>query len=183
MKRILLLILAILCFTPFASGQLVLNGDFEAPAILGAGQSPIAPGTGKALAADPVDSRYSDGILAISTWVNGFTDVGFGAGVRDAGLSRVNFDGSGDTQYAFINNWETRLSQVTSRIVQSGDIYAASILVGLPGFGGEAGRFQLWAGAPSMANPDVFPSTAMLLAEIRVRIYLTHHTDLDIIRA
>ncbi len=93
--------------------------------------------------------------------------MGYGSGVRDAGIRRVDFDGSGESQYAFIDNWETRLSQTTSKLIEAGRTYKATILVGFDGVS-KAGQFQLWAGAPDPVNPDIFPSTATLLAGLSV---------------
>lgn len=146
-------------------GDALNNGDFEDSALAGPGQSPVPAGGAKALAIDPLDSRYPNGISGVPFWINSFSDVGFGAGVRDAGLRRIDFDGSGDTQYAFINNHETRLSQVTTHVVAPGEQYTAHILVGFIG-PQQAGRFQLWAGTPDPTNPDNFPATSVLLSEI-----------------
>lgn len=151
----------------FAYGDLLVNGDFEAPAILGPGQTGVAPGQQKALFGNPLLPGYSSGIAGIPNWINSFTNVGYGAGYRDAGLSRINRDGTGVSQYSFINNWNTRLSQVTSHTVTAGDTYTASIDLYMFN-ASQAGRFQLWAGEPSIANPDVFPASAVLLADVSV---------------
>lgn len=164
--RFTLILLPPLCVPSAFGGNLLVNGDFEAPAILGPGQTQVGPGQFKSLFGDPEHPGYTSGIEGIEGWINSFTDVGFGAGFRDAGLSRIDFDGSGDTQYAFINNWETRLSQVTPHVVASNESYSASIDVYLSPRQG--GRLQLWAGEPSVANPDVFADDAVLLAELSV---------------
>lgn len=151
MNRLVLLTLSVVLLdVSFAEAQLLVNGDFEAPAILGPTQTPIAPNSGKKLAIDLLAAGYADAISAIPNWANGFVDVGFGSGVRDAGLSRIDFDGSGNGQYAFIDNWETRLSQTTPRIIQPGESYTASFRVGFVDTA-EKGRLQLWAGEPDPA--------------------------------
>ncbi len=148
-----------------ARGNQLINGNFETPAIVGPGQTPVAPGQSKALNIDPLLPGYPGAIAQIPHWVNSYTDVACGVGCRDAGLSRADFDGSGDTQYAYINNWETRLSQVSAWTLAPGDIIQANTLIGFDG-PTKAGKFQLWAGQPSPSDPDQFPGSAVLLAEL-----------------
>ena len=45
--------------------------------------------------------------------------------------------------------------------------YQAQIEVGFSE-SGQTGRFQLWAGEPDGRNPDSFPLTAVLLADLAV---------------
>ena len=151
-----------------ARGNQLANGDFEATAIVGPGQTPVGPGQAKSLNIDPLHTLYPDAISQIPNWVNSYTDVACGVGCRDAGLARRDFDGSGNTQWAFINNWETRLSQVSSWTLAAGDTIQANILLGFDG-PIKAGKFQLWAGQPSPADPDQFPGSAVLLAELTRR--------------
>lgn len=148
----------------FAPTNALLNGDFEAPSILGPGQTEVGSAESKALFGDPSLPDYPNGIAGIPAWINSFTDVGFGAGFRDAGISRIDFAGSGETRYAFINNWDTRLSQVLSTVILPGYDLFFTESVGALG-GGKGGRLQIWAGAPLSDNPDEFPPTAVLLGE------------------
>lgn len=151
-----------------ASAQNILfNGDFEAPAILSTGQTLVGAGEQKSLVRDSWLPGYDAGIFGIMDWINSWADVGFGEGSRDAGLARVDYAGSGDSQYAFINNWETRLSQVTSHTITAGEAFKASIYIG-PRGPNQGGRVQLWAGIPSHANPDIFDAGAVLLADLAV---------------
>ncbi|MCC6228621.1 MAG: hypothetical protein IT432_05275 [Phycisphaerales bacterium] len=154
--------------TPLASAQNILfNGDFEEPAYLNTGQSLVGVGEQKTLVRDNWLAGYDAGIFGIMDWINSWSDVGFGEGARDAGLSRVDYAGSGESQYAFINNWETRLSQVTSHTIAAGEVFNAGISIG-PRGENQGGRVQLWAGIPSYANPDVFDPSAILLGEVTV---------------
>lgn len=169
MKPFLFASVVTLCCSLQAVAQpnLLNNGDFEADAIVGPGQSIVGPNESKWLVIDTSHPTYGESIKGIPSWINSFTDVGFGAGFRDAGLRRIDVDGSGDAQYAFINNWETRLSQVTGNVLNAGQMYAASVDVALSG-ASQAARIQLWAGEPSIDDPDIFPATAVLLADVSV---------------
>ncbi len=161
---------AALCvvFVEASSAQnLLQNPDFESASVLLPGQSEVSPGGLKALFQTTAVPRFSSGINAVPNWQNSFSNVGYGAGFRDAGISRVGFSGSGTSRYAYINNWETRLSQTVAATVRPGVTYQATIRVGMDG-NGKGGRFQLWAGSPLSANPDLFPSTAVNLAEVKV---------------
>jgi len=160
--------LLVLAAAPGAFAQNILfNPDFEDPAILNTGQALVGVGEQKALARDDSLPGYYDSIYGIQDWIHSWADVGFGEGSRDAGLARVDFGGSGESQYAFINNWDTRLSQVTSHSIAAGEVFNASIYVGARG-PNQGGRVQLWAGIPSYDNPDVFDSSAVLLADLKV---------------
>ena len=145
---------------PPAQADLLLNGDFEADASLGPGQSFVDPFQSKNIVVHDSTPGYFDAISAIPHWQNSLNDESH----RDAGLRRIDFDGSGSSQYAYINNWDTRLSQVSSWILKPGDTVSGRILVGFHGL--QAGRFQLWAGEPSAENPDIFSPSAVLLTEV-----------------
>lgn len=153
--------------TSAVAQNLLQNSGFESPSILLPNQTDVGAGEVKILFQSTNVVGYQSHINAIPNWQNSYTDVGFGAGFRDAGIRRVDFGGSGDSRYAFINNWETRLSQSVVETVQPGQAYQASILVGMEG-NFKGGRLQLWAGMPSTANPDIFPASAVLLGEVTV---------------
>ncbi|MBK8269909.1 MAG: hypothetical protein IPK83_17095 [Planctomycetes bacterium] len=148
--------------TPRVLANVLVNGDFEAPAILLPGQSQVGPGQSKLLVEGEAVPGFESFIHSIPSWINSYS-----GGVRDAGLRRIDFSGSGTSQYAFINNWETRLSQVSSISVSPNYSYKATIDVGMGG-ASKGGKFQLWAGRPSVANPDDFEPGAILLGEITV---------------
>jgi len=145
----------------------VLNGNFESVANLLPGQTPVGPNESKILFESTAIAGFAPNIRSVPSWTNSYTNVGFGSGFRDAGLSRLNFAGSGSSQYAFINNWNTRLSQVSSINVLPNQSVTASIDIGMDG-PSKGGRFQLWAGRPSLANPDVFDVGSILLSEVTV---------------
>ncbi len=163
--------LAALLVSAAASGasaqNILFNPDFEEPAYLNSGQTQVGVGEQKMFVRDHWLPGYDAGIYGIMDWIHSWSDVGFGEGARDAGLSRADFGGSGETQYAFINNWDTRLSQVTSHSIAAGEVFNASIYVGARG-PNQGGRVQLWAGVPSYDNPDIFDSSAVLLADLKV---------------
>lgn len=159
--------LALIAASGASAQNILFNGDFEAPAILNTGQSLVGVGEQKSLARDSWLGGYSDSIYGVQDWIHSWADVGFGEGSRDAGLARVDYAGSGESQYAFINNWDTRLSQVTSHSIAAGEVFNASIYIG-PRGPNQGGRVQLWAGIPSYANPDMFDASAVLLADLAV---------------
>ncbi|MBL8760448.1 MAG: hypothetical protein JNL50_04025 [Phycisphaerae bacterium] len=164
MKRVFAAWLVLAAASGASAQNILFNGDFEAPAYVNTGQTQVGPSQQKTLARDDSVADYYDSIFGIMDWVHSWADVGFGEGSRDAGLSRVDYAGSGETQYAFINNWETRLSQVTPHTIAAGDVFEASIKVGPRGLN-QGGRVQLWAGVPSAQNPDFFEASAILLGE------------------
>lgn len=140
------------------------NGDFEQASLLGPGQTEVALGDQKILFQDSNIPDYVNGISGIPSWMNSFTDVGFGPGFRDAGIRYAEFGGAPASRFAFINNWDTRLSQPTGIVIEPGWDLILTLSVGSPGTS-KGGRVQLWAGEPLAANPDQFPASALMLTE------------------
>jgi T5SS/PEP-CTERM-associated repeat protein len=163
MKRFLGVALAVLIVAHHGFAAPLINGNFEATAVVGAGQSSVPAGGSKILVTNPLDPGYPHSISGIPNWINSFEPAGW----RDAGLARLNFAGGSGSQFAFINNWETRLSQVSGVTLGPGDTIQADILVGFDG-PSKAGKFQLWAGTPNVGAEDSFPGSAVLLTEVSV---------------
>jgi hypothetical protein len=162
-KRPVLIIAAvILCVSQSGFANVLVNGDFEAPANLLPGQSPVGPWEEKSLVENTTVPGFEFRIHSIPSWLNSYDN-----GVRDAGLRRIPFSGSGESQYASTNNWENRISQTSSLSVMPGYSYRATIDVGM-GDLSKGGRFQLWAGTPSVSNPDVFDPGSVLLGQVTV---------------
>lgn len=166
-----LIAIALCALAPLHShAQTLVNGNFEAAPLLGTdapAQTAVPAGQSKLISVNPADPRYPDAISGIPNWINSLSDFGSGPYSRDAGLRRDFIGDPGDLQYAFINNWDTRLSQISSLNVMGGHTYQAQIEVGFSELD-QAGRFQLWAGAPIVGNEDNFPSSAVLLADLAV---------------
>lgn len=151
--------------------QLLTNGDFELPPILGAGQTGLTQGSAKGIATDPSDPNFAFAISGIGSWVfatpnqNG-TSSDHGLAMRNASFG---LDPSG--QSAVINNWGRMMSQTISHTVMTKDRVTASINFGTLGDdtdSGRAGRFFLVAGEADLANPDVFSARSIILDEVSV---------------
>ena len=152
------------------AANLLRNGDFQAPAVLGPGQTQVPEGRGKLIQTNPLASPYSDAISGVSDWVYALPSSGTNS---DHGLSRQNalFGLSAGGQFAFINNWNRMMSQTVTAIISPGDTVTASIqfgTLGSPLDNGRAGRFYLVAGEANSPNLDTFSSRSIILDELSI---------------
>ncbi len=160
-----------------ARAQIVVNGDFNQPAIVGAGQSALVSGDHKMIITSNGVPGYVDAISGIAGWT--YALPGWGGswvGVwSDHGLSWSTAFSNGDgTPAAHINNWERTMSQTVLGSLSGGTTYTATFQFGTPADGGagRAGLFMLIAGTMDAGNPDVLAPGATMLAS-----YLVGNTD------
>lgn len=174
MKNFAAIWLAILflCNTSAIShGQLLENGDFELPAIVGDGQTPVDVGGRKSITRDPAHPSYLDRISGIESWTY---STPFDNGTRsDHGLARVNdlFGLDPEGQAAYINNWGRMMSQTVQASVIENDVARASInfaTLGQSTDGGRAGRFFLVAGEADPNDLDSFSARSIILDELSI---------------
>lgn len=154
-----------------ARADLILNGTFEAPPILGAGQSGVPIGSSKLIQTDPLGGFYAGAISGISGWL--YATPGDNGTSSDHGLARRDaaFGRSADGQSAFINNWDRMMSQTVDLAPGPGATATASIEFGTLGSDtdhGRAGIFYLVAGEADPANLDQFSSRSIILDQVRV---------------
>ena len=156
-----------------AAAQTVVNGNFNQPAILGPGQSALAPGDHKMIITDVEVPNYVNSISGIGGWT--YALPGWGGnwvGVwSDHGLSYPTGFSNGDgTMAAHINNWERTMSQTVAGALAGDTTITASFRFGTPadGGGGRAGTFLLIAGAMDAGNPDVLAPGASVLASFTI---------------
>lgn len=154
-----------------SAANLLVNGDFEAAPILGAGQTGVEIGSRKLISTDPASGWYDRSISGIEGWT--YAKPFENGTLSDHGLARRNADFglSPNGQSAFINNWDRMMSQSVSTNFQAGDVLTASIDFGTLGSdtdGGRAGRFYLVAGGVNPSNPDVFAAGSIILAQLSV---------------
>ncbi len=154
-----------------AGVQLLQNGDFEALAILGSGQTQVGEGEMKLISTQPGGVLYDDNISGIADW-NYITPLNAGT-LSDHGLARreTEFGNPPGGQSAFINNYGRLMSQTFSPALQAGDTLTATIDFGTLGSdmdSGRAGDFLLVAGEVDPLDPDNFSSRSVILAELTV---------------
>lgn len=150
----------------------LVNGDFEALPILGAGQTEVSFGAVKLIQTDPnVIGQYGGSISGIPGWT--YATPGSGGTQSDHGLARreASFGRPASGQSAFINNWNRMMSQTVQASLSAGTTVTASIdfgTLGTPGDLGRAGRFYLVAGEASTSNPDQFSPRSRILDSLTV---------------
>lgn len=170
MIRVGVLLLSVLGGT-FAQAQLLTNGDFEMPSILGSGQTEVTSGGSKLIQTKAADSQYSQAISGISDWTyalsqntTGFSDHGISRNTQAFGLPAGG-------RMCFINTWNRMLSQTRTVAIAPGDTIQAEIQFGTLGSdtdNGRAGRFYLVAGEANPANKDNFSTRSIILRELKV---------------
>jgi hypothetical protein len=153
-------------FTP----TLLVNGDFELPAILSPGQTGLGIGGQKNIDLDPLSSRFEFRISGIVGWTFRTTNNGL---FSDHGLARRNGSLGRELggQSAYINQWGRMLSQTVAMETSANDLITASIDFATFGSltdGGRAGRFFLVAGEADPQNLDTFSSRSIILDELSV---------------
>ena len=142
------------------------NGDFESAPVLLPGQSDVAPGQCKQIVISQSHPSYLNGVGGVPDWTSGRNSNG----LSDSGPCRTGTGFSG-ARHFFINNWNRRLSQVTTVAVRPGATYRAEVWVRALIDGGtgpnpaKAGRLTLVAGTPNPANPDQFSTGSVVLGE------------------
>lgn len=156
-----------------AHAQLLVNGDFNQPAILGAGQTQLAVGNHKMIITDNSVPNYSSSISGISGWTYPLPGWdGQWVGVwSDHGLSfSTGFSNGDGTMAAHINNWERTMSQTLGSPLSGGTTITANFKFGTPADGGagRAGMFMLIAGTMDPANPDVLAAGSTVLSSFTV---------------
>jgi len=157
---------------PSAYGaNLLLNGDFESPPVLGVGQTAVAIGEQKQIRTDPLGPGYSGAISGIDDWTYGTPEDGGVA--SDHGIARHNalFGRPAEGQSAYINNWNRMVSQTVSPTIGPGYTATASIDFGTLGDdndNGRAGVFYLVAGEADPLNPDQFSAGSIILDQLVV---------------
>ena len=153
--------------------QVVVNGDFNAPAIVGAGQTQLVPGDHKMIVTDNSVSNYSASISGIAGWTYALPGWGgqWVGAWSDHGLSfSTGFSNGNGTTAAHINNWERTMSQTLASPLSGNTTVTANFNFGTPvdGGAGRAGTFMLIAGTMDAANPDVLAPGATILSAFTV---------------
>lgn len=160
-----LMLVSLIAVSPLASAVNLLNnpGFDEAP-ILGSGQSDVGPGETKMIViSDSIDPiAYQNAIWGIPGWLYWLPD-----GISsDHGISRdVRLTPISGERFGFINNWNRRMSQVTSHLVQVGDVIHAEVWVGSHEPDARASRVSLFAGYPGPVDFDQFAPETVVLSE------------------
>lgn len=156
-----------------ALAQTVVNGDFNQPAILGAGQSALVAGSHKMIITEVEVPGYTNAISGITGWT--YALPGWGGnwvGVwSDHGLSfSTGFSNGDGTMAAHINNWERTMSQTVLGSLTGDSNITATFRFGTPADGGagRAGMFLLIAGTMDAGNPDVLAPGATVLATFMI---------------
>lgn len=165
--------LGFVCLTaqPVTASNLLVNGDFEAAPILGAGQTDVAVGGAKMIVARPDIPGYANNISGVQGWTYALPHAS--GGHSDHGLARHDsaFGLPADGQSAFVNNWNRMMSQTVSNQVSEYFAVMASVDFGTLGSDydtGRAGVFYLVAGEADPANPDRFSSRSIILDMLTV---------------
>ena len=159
---------AALFVTNVATAQLLTNGDFEMPSILGAGQSEVGLFDDyKLIEIDPGSSFWAEAISGVQFWDNALQFGGPPPSRSDQGIaSWEDIVGTPfKPRFAFINNWNRRFNQTVSTLIANGVTYTATIefATRLDDPSQErAGLFELRAGPMDPLNPDD-PGTSILL--------------------
>jgi len=166
-------LLALPVSLPVVRAQMLVNGDFNQPAILGPGQSVPVAGDSKRISTAPANPDYASAISGIAGWtyaLPGWNGSWVGTW-SDHGLCLLTGVSNGDgSQAAFINNWQRTMSQTGPRPVALGTVITATFDFGTfctPAYG-RAGTFYLLAGTMDPANPDLFSTDATVLASLTV---------------
>jgi len=171
-KSILALLLTLVIDTWCHAAPILVNGDFEAPPIRGAGQTVVPVGSVKFISTSPALSRgYSTAISGITGWT--YATPFDGGTHSDHGLARRNgsFGLPTSGQSAFINNWDRLVSQTVTSPHSAGDRVTATIDFGTLGSAtdaGRAGRFFLVAGEADPVNLDRFSARSIILGQVSV---------------
>ena len=164
-----ILILAVgatLMVTNAAMADLLTNGDFEMPSILGEGQTEVGPNESKLIETNPASPYWEWAISGVQYWDNAL-EYGDPPSRSDQGIATYD-DIAGDPnepRYAFINNWDRRFNQTVSTLIEAGVTYTATIDFATrlddPGQN-RAGLFELRAGPMNPNDPDD-PGSSILL--------------------
>jgi hypothetical protein len=175
-RRMLFSVVAALAFfvgcPPTRAGQLLVNGNFNATAILGAGQSPLVFPAGNTwtttAAAGP---NYLGSISGVSGWT--YATPEHGGTHTDVGLTtRGDVFGSPQSgQALFSNRWDRLVSQTITHTFHAGEVLTATVDFGTFGETGDSGRagyFYLVAGTVNPQNLDAFASGSILLDSLSV---------------
>ncbi|MCH7872821.1 MAG: hypothetical protein IID33_14085, partial [Planctomycetes bacterium] len=148
--------------------QVLTNGDFEMPSILGAGQTEVgAFDDMKLIEVDPNSSFWPSAISGVRSWDNALQFGGPPPSRSDQGIATWE-DIAGtppNPRFAFINNWDRRFNQTVSTLIVDGVTYTATIEFATridPPDQKRAGLFELRAGPMNPDNPDD-PGTSILL--------------------
>ena len=152
------------------AAELLVNGGFQAPPILGTGQTDVGIGTGKLISTNPASSGFASAISGIANWTYRLPN---NSGTSsDHGISRPTvFGDASGPRMVFINNWGRMMSQTINPVLAPGDVATAQIQFGTAGSdtdGGRAGTFYLVAGEAAPANLDTFSARSIVLAKIVV---------------
>lgn len=169
MKRFAILVTVAALATP-AFANLLSNGDFEADAIITGDQTVVGDDETKL-----IDPSLADKISGVQDWL--------GLSPSDHGLTRENDLGGSDTQqFAFINNWNRRMSQTVAEVVQEGVTYVAEIDYAHNSnmtTEEKSGEFYLYAG--TMDSPDSPAADAVELGMVRAGNSLWDGDPLDVV--
>jgi hypothetical protein len=170
-KTVLTLVLVLSAGATGWAAPILVNGDFEAPPILGSGQTGVPVGGAKWISTAPPGRGYSTAIAGIMGWT--YVTPSDSGMHSDHGLARLNasFGLPASGQSAFINNWNRLMSQTVNIPVAAGDTVRASIDFGTLGSAtdrGRAGRFYLVAGEVNPLDPDQFSARSIILDEASV---------------
>jgi PEP-CTERM motif len=170
-KKAIALAVTLVVSAAAPAAPILVNGDFEAPPILGPGQTGVPVGSTKHISTSPAFGGYPSGLSGITGWRYA-TPLDSGT-ASDHGLARRNgsFGLSTAGQSAFINNWNRMMSQTVTPTVSAGDVVTATIdfgTLGATGDRGRAGRFYLVAGEANPLNLDQFSSRSIILDEVSI---------------
>lgn len=147
-----------LACTAHAAINLLVNGDYEAAPILGAGQSDVGEGATKWTTTDPAGPEYLDAVSGIVGWTYGLdlerdppnvhTDIGPTRAERYAGERAL-----------FINRWERMVHQAAGAVEASKTCQADLFVYAAGGL--KAGRLMLIVGGIDAAN-ELTPGSILL---------------------
>lgn len=167
----LLTVFLTIFFAATSDAQLLTNGDFELPAILGTGQTGPNANSEKGIVTSSAEPNYSSAISGINSWTYGTPNQSGTASDHGLALRNAIFGLDPAGQSVYINNWGRMMSQTVSPAIAENDLVTASINFGTRGSDmdtGRAGTFYLVAGEADPVNPDMFSSRSIVLDELTV---------------
>ncbi|MFN5274332.1 MAG: beta strand repeat-containing protein [Planctomycetota bacterium] len=154
-----------------APANLLVNGDIEAPAIVGVGQTQVGLGGSKWTTQVSTASDYGGAISGISGWSYAATEGGSTRMHTDIGIARIDsqFRKNSTGQAIYANRWDKLISQTVPNTFTSGTTITAEIDFSTVGSLTDAGRgtyFYLVAGEANPTNLDQLSSRSIVLAQM-----------------